>query len=89
MHLSLRAGRLLFKDVRYHSSSQTIKIVKGQISWRYWIRAPTLAEDLHAHAGCEAADGMSSSSSSPLRPHLTSPLNLDIRGVRQAGVALR
>ena len=87
MHLSLRAGRLLFKDVRYHSSSQTIKIVKGQISWRYWIRAPTLAEDLHAHAGGEAADGMSPSS--PLWPHLTSRLNLDIRGVRQAGVALR
>ncbi|VDB95270.1 unnamed protein product [Peniophora sp. CBMAI 1063] len=40
IHFSLVAGRILFKDVKYHSSNQTIKIVKGQISWRYWIRAP-------------------------------------------------
>ncbi|KZV70698.1 hypothetical protein PENSPDRAFT_752360 [Peniophora sp. CONT] len=41
IHFSLIAGRVLFKDVKYHSSNQTIKIVKGQISWRYWIRSPT------------------------------------------------
>ncbi|THH20420.1 hypothetical protein EW146_g951 [Bondarzewia mesenterica] len=50
IHFSLLAGRILYKDVYYHSSSQTIRIVKGQVSWRYWIRAPTLEEDLHAHA---------------------------------------
>ena len=41
IHFSLVAGRILFKNVKYHSSNQTIKIVKGQISWRYWIRSPT------------------------------------------------
>lgn len=37
------------KDVVYHSSNQTIRIVKGQISWRYWIRVPAGEEDL-SHA---------------------------------------
>ncbi|KAI0314094.1 hypothetical protein OF83DRAFT_1165342 [Amylostereum chailletii] len=45
IHFSLVAGRILFKNVRYHSSNQTIKVVKGQVVWRYWIRAPTLEED--------------------------------------------
>lgn len=37
------------KDVRYHSSNQTIRVVKGQVSWRYWIRAPAGDIDL-SHA---------------------------------------
>ncbi|KAH6910366.1 hypothetical protein BKA70DRAFT_122091 [Coprinopsis sp. MPI-PUGE-AT-0042] len=44
IHFSIPAGRILFKDLRYHSSNQTIKVVKGQIQWRYWIRRPA-AED--------------------------------------------
>ena len=48
IHFSLVAGRILFKNARYHSSNQTIKVVKGQIVWRYWIRAPALEEDLQA-----------------------------------------
>ncbi|KAI0058067.1 hypothetical protein BV25DRAFT_1994498 [Artomyces pyxidatus] len=56
IHFALLAGRILFKDVRYHSASQTIKIVKGQVSWRYWIRAPTLEEDLQARATGEDVD---------------------------------
>ncbi|KAA1471307.1 hypothetical protein DENSPDRAFT_799140 [Dentipellis sp. KUC8613] len=47
IHFSLLAGRVIFKDLCYHSSNQTIKIVKGQVSWRYWIRAPTLEDDIH------------------------------------------
>lgn len=44
------AGRIAFKDLRYYSSNQTIRVVKGQISWRYWIRRPAEEEDLsHAH----------------------------------------
>ncbi|KAJ3553006.1 hypothetical protein NM688_g3848 [Phlebia brevispora] len=49
IHFSLIAGRILFKDLQYHSSNQTIKVVKGQISWRYWLRAPAGEEDL-SHA---------------------------------------
>ncbi|KZT28945.1 hypothetical protein NEOLEDRAFT_1057065 [Neolentinus lepideus HHB14362 ss-1] len=46
IHLSIIAGRLSFKNLRYHSGNQTIKIVKGQITWRYWIRSPAGEEDL-------------------------------------------
>ncbi|KAF9227418.1 hypothetical protein BS17DRAFT_747957 [Gyrodon lividus] len=54
IHLSILAGRVLLKDVRYHSSNQTIKIVKAQIAWRYWLRVPATEDDLnHAHVGGE------------------------------------
>jgi len=46
VHFSLVTGRILLKDVTYHSSNQTIKVVKGQIQWRYWIRRPTSEEDI-------------------------------------------
>ncbi|KAH7927135.1 hypothetical protein BV22DRAFT_1193843 [Leucogyrophana mollusca] len=52
IHFSILAGRILLKDVRYHSSNQTIKIVKAQIVWRYWIRLPATEDDLNrAHVG--------------------------------------
>ena len=53
IHFSILAGRILLKDVHYHSSNQTIKLVKGQISWRYWIRKPTTEEDI-SYVGGEA-----------------------------------
>ncbi|TFY67887.1 hypothetical protein EVG20_g3774 [Dentipellis fragilis] len=66
IHFSLLAGRVIFKDLCYHSSNQTIKIVKGQVSWRYWIRAPTLEDDIHrVHASGEGA-----SDNRSLRPSL-------------------
>lgn len=44
----------MFKNFRYHSSNQTIRIVKGQISWRYWIRRPTEEYELSgARVGAE------------------------------------
>lgn len=43
---SVLAGRISFKDLRYHSANQTILVVKGQISWRYWIRVPAEEDDL-------------------------------------------
>ncbi|KLO15399.1 hypothetical protein SCHPADRAFT_995885 [Schizopora paradoxa] len=46
VHLSLLAGRILLKNVRYHSSNQTFRIVKCQFSWRYWIRTVAEEEDL-------------------------------------------
>ncbi|KAL6305048.1 hypothetical protein BKA93DRAFT_731948 [Sparassis latifolia] len=46
IHFSILSGRILFKDVRYHTSNQTIKIVKGQLSWRYWIRRPAEEKDI-------------------------------------------
>lgn len=46
VHFSILGGRILFKDLRYHSSNQTVKIVKGHVSWRYWLRHPAEEEDL-------------------------------------------
>ena len=49
IHFSTLAGRILIKDLRYHSSNQTFRIVKMQLSWRYWLRQPAEEEDL-SHA---------------------------------------
>ncbi len=49
IHFSTLAGRVLIKDLRYHSSNQTFRIVKVQLSWRYWLRQPAEEEDL-SHA---------------------------------------
>ncbi|KAH8118988.1 hypothetical protein DFH11DRAFT_1696800 [Phellopilus nigrolimitatus] len=46
VHISLLAGRMLLRDVRYHSSNQTFRIVKCQVSWRWWIRNVAEEEDL-------------------------------------------
>ncbi|KIJ61338.1 hypothetical protein HYDPIDRAFT_177084 [Hydnomerulius pinastri MD-312] len=50
----IQIGEILLKDVRYHSSNQTMKIVKAQIAWRYWLRVPATEDDLNrAHVGGE------------------------------------
>ncbi|KAH9935463.1 uncharacterized protein B0H18DRAFT_1114206 [Fomitopsis serialis] len=50
IQFSVIAGRIAFKNLRYYSSNQTIRVVKGQISWRYWLRRPAEEDDLsHAH----------------------------------------
>ncbi|KAF9070624.1 hypothetical protein BDP27DRAFT_1401949 [Rhodocollybia butyracea] len=53
IHFSLLSGRILLKDVRYHSSNQTAKIVKAQIAWRYWIRRPTDEEEIGLSLGTD------------------------------------
>ena len=54
IQFSILAGRILFKDLRYYTSNQTVRFVKGQLSWRYWIRKPTEEGDLrYARVGAE------------------------------------
>ncbi|KIK67374.1 hypothetical protein GYMLUDRAFT_156567 [Collybiopsis luxurians FD-317 M1] len=62
IHFSILSGRILLKDVRYHSSNQTAKIVKAQMAWRYWIRRPTTEEEIGLSLGAE--DGHPSRDSS-------------------------
>jgi len=38
LQISLLAGRIFFGRVRYHGSNETIQIVSGHITWRYWLR---------------------------------------------------
>ncbi|CDO69204.1 hypothetical protein BN946_scf185042.g106 [Trametes cinnabarina] len=62
IQFSILGGRILIKDLRYHSSNQTFRIVKGKISWRYWLRRPAEEEDLsHARVIGEDATGKRSS----------------------------
>ncbi|KAI6121684.1 hypothetical protein F5141DRAFT_529930 [Pisolithus sp. B1] len=54
IHFSLLAGRILLKDLRYHSSNQTISVVKAQVTWRYWLRATATEDELdQEHVGGE------------------------------------
>lgn len=68
IQFSILAGRILFKDLRYHTSNQTIRLVKGQLSWRYWIRKPTEEDELrHARVGAEDVGRESGLSSVQMR----------------------
>jgi len=46
LQISLLAGRIFFGRVRYHGSNETIQIVSGYITWRYWLRKVR-----HCHGG--------------------------------------
>lgn len=37
IRVSLLGGRLLFKNLRYFSTNQSISILKGHIAVRYWL----------------------------------------------------
>jgi hypothetical protein len=47
------SGRILLKDFRYHSSNQSVKVVKVQLRWQYWIRFLTTSEHIQAGSGGE------------------------------------
>ncbi|TQS39386.1 hypothetical protein Golomagni_00092 [Golovinomyces magnicellulatus] len=36
--VSILAGRLFFKEFRYHGNNETILIQSGYVTWRYWLR---------------------------------------------------
>lgn len=38
LQISLLAGRIFFGRVTYHGTNETITIVGGHITWRYWLR---------------------------------------------------
>ncbi|KAG6832605.1 hypothetical protein H0H92_014441 [Tricholoma furcatifolium] len=71
IHFSMIAGRILLKDVSYHSSNQTIKILKAQVQWRYWIRQPTSADDIGLR-GVEDQD---------LSPELQCRIHISVHGL--------
>ncbi|KAI0074167.1 hypothetical protein K474DRAFT_1774197 [Panus rudis PR-1116 ss-1] len=71
IHFSIIAGRVLFKNLRYYSANQSIFVVKGQLSWRYWLRSPAEEDDL-SHAGV-IGEGIRLKQKAPLscRVHLS------------------
>lgn len=58
-HVSVLAGRILLKDFCYHSSNQTIKVVRVQLRWQYWFRSFTPLENMPAHSDGEEQKGVS------------------------------
>lgn len=40
------AGRILLKDVRYHSSNMSIRVLHSHITWRYWLWRTREGEDV-------------------------------------------
>ena len=38
LQVSLLAGRVFFKSIRYHGQNETILVHDGHITWRYWLR---------------------------------------------------
>src|ERR1700761_7652072 len=38
IQISFLAGRIFFKNVRYHGENETILIHSGYITWRYWLK---------------------------------------------------
>ncbi|PLW56731.1 hypothetical protein PCANC_01682 [Puccinia coronata f. sp. avenae] len=58
IQLSLLAGRVLFKNARYHSINQSLRIVKGHLTCRYWYFR---TQDMESDAG--SREGISGSSS--------------------------
>lgn len=47
LQLSFLAGRILFKNFRYQSRNQSIHVLKGHITWRYWLRRVRVRENSH------------------------------------------
>ena len=46
IQISILSGRLLIKELRYHSTNQSIRIVKFHITCRYWLwRTRELSDD--------------------------------------------
>ncbi|WEW57287.1 Macrophage colony-stimulating factor 1 receptor [Emydomyces testavorans] len=39
LQISLLAGRIFFKGIRYHGENETILVQTGYITWRYWLRS--------------------------------------------------
>ncbi|TDL24302.1 hypothetical protein BD410DRAFT_116796 [Rickenella mellea] len=70
VHFSILAGRILFKELRYSSSNQTVRIVKCQLSWRYWLRLTAEEEDFRGENPTETKD-KTRHSAIPCRIHIS------------------
>jgi len=51
IQISFLAGRILFKNFRYQSRNQSIYILKGHITWRYWLRRVRVKENSRVKEG--------------------------------------
>ncbi|KAG8964186.1 hypothetical protein FRC03_002130 [Tulasnella sp. 419] len=68
--LSLLAGRIVLKDVQYHSRNMSIKVIKCHITWRYWLWRVRDTEDLSKRMQIEPAETPERSLNLPCRIHV-------------------
>ena len=54
IQLSFLAGRILFKNFRYQSRNESVYILKGHITWRYWLRRTRVRENSQVKEGTNA-----------------------------------
>ncbi|EFR00097.1 hypothetical protein MGYG_03103 [Nannizzia gypsea CBS 118893] len=52
LQISLLAGRIFFKGIRYHGENETIHVQTGYLTWRFWSR-PELPVDT-SHVKCKS-----------------------------------
>lgn len=57
LQISLLAGRLFFGRVTYHGPNETIVVVGGHITWRYWLRRVRQVSSSDAEDSAEGHDG--------------------------------
>ncbi|KAG8952761.1 hypothetical protein FRC04_003684 [Tulasnella sp. 424] len=70
LQLSLLAGRIFIKDLRYHSRNESIRILKCHITWRYWLwRTQTALEPTGNNAETESLLKSDRASNLPCRIH--------------------
>jgi hypothetical protein len=55
IQLSFLAGRILFKNLRYQSRNESVQILKGNITWRYWLRRTRVRENHRLKQGATNA----------------------------------
>ncbi|KAF2760497.1 hypothetical protein EJ05DRAFT_509028 [Pseudovirgaria hyperparasitica] len=69
LQISLLAGRIFFKDIRYHAHNQTILVHGGYITWQYWLRTvqDTDVFDPSPHRGGRGRSASSSRAGSQSR----------------------
>lgn len=46
LQISPLAGRISFRDIEYHSSNISARVLHGNITWRYWLFRVRQEEDI-------------------------------------------
>ena len=76
LQISLLAGRIFFKGVRYHAENETVLIQNGYVTWRYWQRSARQV-DLASPQTCNQYPRTEKSSKDPDDPEGTETISSD------------
>ncbi|KZF23452.1 fermentation associated protein [Xylona heveae TC161] len=65
LQISLLAGRIFFKGIRYYGNNEAIFVQGGYITWRYWLRRARSADIFHDKNGIQAQQSPVTEKSEP------------------------